>query len=168
MVVPATLIIQRTHTVAVSASEAAEIVGRSLPSGPAGAIAYSDVAAGRIAEAYVGQLRTFKDRNKFGASLANNAKIAGIMTYVISRDGIDDLFIVRGATPEWTRLMVGGFFAYHLICKILGIDLDRLTRDVRNDLMTCILKANADVEWICMTMQALRLRFGKDVDWAND
>ena len=116
----------------------------------------------RVAEAYFIEVDAYKVRHKFGRRRINNAKIAGILTYVLTRDGVDDFFIINDAArAKGYELFCSAHVVYHLVTSILACR--ELPREFREEFGVCVLKYTADPEWLSLGKHGLRLGFG-DLD----
>ncbi len=117
-----------------------------------------------IVTAYSHEVRRFKTAHRFpGGRRINNGKIAGLMTRILIRDGIDDLFVVVDPAfyGKGIDVAAGTFFVWHLACSIIAVDRDRMPADLRDDFLGAITVCDdASPELLCLALTALRTAFG--------
>jgi len=117
-----------------------------------------------VIDAYSLEVDRFKRAHGFSeGERINNGKIAGLMTRILVRDGVDGLFIVTDPHLRDAGLDVaaGTFFVWHLASSIVALDRGAMSASLRDDFLGAISRCDdASPELLCLAMAALREAFG--------
>lgn len=110
---------------------------------------------------YFDNLELFRKRHRYpDGRLVNNAKIAGLMLKTMLDGSAHDFFVVTDmAERKGARVLLTGFFAFELVCAILGVK-KLSVHHFREDFLMLVNHYDADAEWICFAMDAIWHGYG--------
>jgi hypothetical protein len=159
---------RRIRLLRKSASETATLfnagIERQFGRTDAVAPSSSDAPFERIVDAYGLELDRFRRAHRFPhGRRIHNGKIVGLLTRILIRDGIEDVFVVGDSLlkHKGVNVAAGTFFVWHLACSIIAVDRERMPLFLRDDFMGAVSNCDdASPELLCLALTSLRVAFG--------